>query len=62
MTFFFENAPRQLNTAKAPSPGYLFDFAATPDGLALIQAFMRLKSSSMRRAIVKLIEDIAACW
>jgi transcriptional regulator with XRE-family HTH domain len=61
VTFFFENAPGELNTAKTHSPTYLFDFVASPDGLALIRAFMRLKNSGMRRAIVQLVEDIAAC-
>jgi len=35
------------------------DCLATPDGLALITAFWRIKDSDMRRSIVGLVERIA---
>jgi hypothetical protein len=44
---------------EAPSPAYVSDFLATSDGLALTKAFMRIKSSKLRRRIVDLVEQIA---
>ena len=41
------------------SPGYVADFLATSDGLSLTKAFMRIKSSKLRRRIVDLVEQIA---
>jgi hypothetical protein len=43
----------------APSPAYVSDFLATPDGLALTKAFMRIKRQRLRRHIVDLVEEIA---
>jgi transcriptional regulator with XRE-family HTH domain len=63
--FFFEGAPaasgiRQAaqGTADAPSPAYVSDFLATSDGLALVKAFMCIKDPKLRRAIVRLVEEI----
>ena len=44
---------------EAPSPAYVSDFLATSDGLSLTKAFMRIKSSKLRRRIVDLVEQIA---
>ena len=61
VTFFFEGAPGQLRLdGTAPSPAYVSDFLATTDGLTLTKAFMRIKDAELRRAIVRLVEDIAA--
>ena len=61
VTFFFEGAPGQLRLdGTAPSPAYVSDFLATTDGLTLTEAFMRIKDAELRRAIVHLVEDIAA--
>ena len=61
--FFFEGAPQHTGQSKgngeAPSPAYVSDFVATPDGLALIKAFLRIKEPSLRRRIVELVEKIA---
>jgi transcriptional regulator with XRE-family HTH domain len=61
--FFFENAPHLAGppdgSGEAPAPAYVPEFFATSDGLALAQAFMRIKEPSMRRRIVELVEQIA---
>jgi len=63
--FSFEGAPagagiRQAaqGTADAPSPAYVSDFLATSDGLALVKAFMCIQDPKLRRAIVRLVEEI----
>jgi transcriptional regulator with XRE-family HTH domain len=53
--FFFEGSPH----GGAPSPVYVSDFLATADGLALIEAYMRIKQPTLRRHIVELVEYIA---
>ena len=60
--FFFEGAPQltgQPTEIGRPSPAYVSDFLATPDGLALTKAFMRIKEPGLRRRIVHLVEQIA---
>jgi transcriptional regulator with XRE-family HTH domain len=64
VSFFFEGAPHvpgqvEGGMAEAPSPAYISDYLATSDGLALTKAFMRIKSSKLRRRIVELVEQIA---
>jgi transcriptional regulator with XRE-family HTH domain len=62
VSFFFEGAPHSAGhggTNEAPSPAYVADFLATSDGLSLTKAFMRIKSSKLRRRIVDLVEQIA---
>jgi len=63
--FFFEGAPAVFGvskaakgTADAPSPAYVTDFLATSDGLALVKAFMCIEDAKLRRAIVRLVEEI----
>jgi transcriptional regulator with XRE-family HTH domain len=63
--FFFEGAPAATGirpsageTAEAPSPVYVADFLATSDGLSLVKAFMCIKDAKLRRAIVRLVEEI----
>jgi hypothetical protein len=36
------------------------DFLATSDGLSLVKAFMCIEDPKLRRAIVKLVEEITA--
>src|SRR6201998_375459 len=63
--FFFEGAPpvagasRVEGFADAPSPAYVSDFAASPDGLAWTKVFMRISDPKLRRRIVDLVEQIA---
>jgi transcriptional regulator with XRE-family HTH domain len=63
VSFFFEGAPHSPGhgggMSEAPSPAYVADFLATADGLSLTKAFMRIKSSKLRRRIVDLVEQIA---
>ena len=62
VAFFFEGAP---STAPSPdsvetaSPTDVSGFLATSEGLALSQAFMRIRDPSLRRRIVDLIQGIA---
>jgi transcriptional regulator with XRE-family HTH domain len=64
--FFFEGAPAASGirpsagqTAKASSPSYVADFLATSDGLSLVKAFVCIEDPKLRRAIVRLVEEIA---
>jgi transcriptional regulator with XRE-family HTH domain len=63
--FFFEGAPAasgiphaEKGTVDAPSPAYLNEFLATSDGLDLVKAFMCIEDAKLRRAIVRLVEEI----
>ena len=55
VSFFFEGVPH----AEAPSRAYVFEFLATTEGLALIEAFMRIKQPTLRQRIIALVEYIA---
>jgi transcriptional regulator with XRE-family HTH domain len=60
VAFFFEGAPGQPEgIGAAPSPAYVSDFLAMPDGLALTKAFIRIKEPRLRRRIIALVEEIA---
>ena len=63
--FFFESAPAAsgvrpsgAKTAETPSLSYVSDFLATSDGLSLVKAFMCIEDPKLRRAIVRLVEEI----
>jgi transcriptional regulator with XRE-family HTH domain len=62
-SFFFEGAPpvpgQKVSAKDAPSPAYVSDFLASSDGLALVAAFMKIKSAKLRHCIVTLTEEIA---
>ena len=62
--FFFEGAPqwsaRLQIVGEAPSPAYLTEFLATSEGLALVDAFRRIKKVSVKRAIVHMVEKLSA--
>jgi len=63
--FFFEGAPASLGwpaaeeSADAPSPSFVSDFLATSAGLDLVRAFTCIEDAKLRRAIVRLVEEIA---
>jgi transcriptional regulator with XRE-family HTH domain len=63
VAFFFEGAPNLHGSTdrmkEAPSPSYVSDFLATPEGLLLTKAFMRINEPKLRRRIVDLVEEIA---
>ena len=63
--FFFEGAPAATGirpsaraAAEASSPAYVADFLATSDGLDLVKAFVCIEDAKLRRAIVRLVEEI----
>jgi hypothetical protein len=43
---------------RAPSPSFVSDFLATSEGLDLIRAFTCIEDAKLRRAIVRLVEEI----
>jgi transcriptional regulator with XRE-family HTH domain len=64
--FFFEGVPAPFSIQKAdegmsdaPSPAHVSGFVATTEGLDLAKAFMCIEDRSLRRAIVRLVEEIA---
>lgn len=61
VAWFFAGSPEQETVpANAPSAAFVSEFLATSDGLALSRAFQRIKSTSMRRRLVSMVEQIAA--
>ena len=61
--FFFEGLPTVTKGSKkasdAPFPTYISLFLCTSDGLSLTRAFMRIRKTALRRAIVHLVEEMA---
>ena len=64
VSFLFEGAAVAAGQAEgfseARSTGYISDFLATSEGLALTRAFTRIADAKLRRSIVDLVEQIAA--
>jgi transcriptional regulator with XRE-family HTH domain len=64
VSFFFEGGPqiagRVRKGGEAPSPDYVSEFVATSDGLKLIKAFMQIGQVSLRRSLVRLVEEVAS--
>jgi len=61
VSFLFEGGPSGTpGGGEGASPTYVSDFLATSEGLALTRAFTRISDSKLRRAIVDLVEQIAA--
>jgi transcriptional regulator with XRE-family HTH domain len=61
--FFFEGGPTAPGLGPAArqtavSASYVTDFLATSDGLSLVKAFMLIEDPKLRRAIVRLVEEI----
>src|SRR5260370_25427457 len=63
ISFFFEGSPistgPQHELGEAPFPADVAEFLATPNGFALTEAFIRIKSAKLRRCIVDLVAQIA---
>jgi transcriptional regulator with XRE-family HTH domain len=63
--FFFEGAPASFGrpaaeeSADAPPPSFVSDFLATSEGLDLVRAFTCIEDAKLRRAIVRVVEQIA---
>jgi transcriptional regulator with XRE-family HTH domain len=59
--FFFDGLPETKSgparDRQEPAQKFVYDFLASSDGLALAQAFTRLKSSKLRRRIVQLVKE-----
>jgi len=63
VSFMFEGVPggeAGAGFGEAPSPGYISDFLATSEGLALTRAFTRIGDAKLRRSIVDLVEQTTA--
>ena len=62
--FFFEGLPEPSNKPAKPDgaifPSDVFQFLATSDGLSLAKAFTQIKSPTLRRCIVSLVEDLTS--
>jgi transcriptional regulator with XRE-family HTH domain len=62
--FFFEGAPQSFGGARksgdGPSLAYITDFLGNADGHALVRAFIKIKNTSLRRSVVRLVEAIVA--
>jgi hypothetical protein len=60
--FFFEGAPNLHTSAgktwEPPTPDYMSAFLASSDGLSLAKSFMKIENTTLRRCIVKLVEEI----
>ena len=61
--FFFEGGPSvsgaKADVADAPSLAHVSEFLATPDGLALVAGFVKIRSAKLRRSIVELVSYLA---
>ena len=63
--FFFEVGPAAPGFEPAVKEtdfpaSYVTDFLATSDGLSLVKAFMLIEDPKLRRAIVRLVEEITS--
>ena len=62
IAFFFEGAPNASalrSHGSALSIAQIDDFVSDPNGLRLIEAFMRIDNAALRRRIVMLVQEIA---
>ena len=61
IAFFFEGAPAVPGqTSQNATPDYVSEFISSVDGLALIEAFGRIKDAELRRRLVRLVEQTTA--
>jgi hypothetical protein len=56
--FFFEGVPIAVESSDMPSLDQIAKFCATPEGLALATAFMRIENITVRRQIVDLVREL----
>ena len=61
--YFFDGLPlppgKPKSGADAPSPQDVSNFAATPDGHALIKAFLQIKEPKRQLRIIRLMEKMS---
>jgi len=62
VSFFFEGAPQMAGHSRkrreVPSPAYVSDFFADSGGLRLVRAFTQIGDSTLRRSVVRLVEQL----
>jgi transcriptional regulator with XRE-family HTH domain len=56
--FFFEGEMGQM-AHTSPSPDYLTEFLATPEGLGLMNAFRSVPTAKLRRNVIALVQALA---
>ena len=57
--FFEDDMPAEGDSKRMnASPNTIMNFMSTSEGLALAKAFMRIRSTPLRRRIVELVEGI----
>src|SRR6266516_3043310 len=63
IAFFYEDAldgtARRVSVEDARSLALLDDFISSPEGLRLVQSFMRIERADVRRRIVALVQEIS---
>jgi len=62
VTFFFEGTPNASaphGSNESQLSAAIDDFVSNSDGLRLMRAFMRIDNATLRRRIVKLVQEIA---
>jgi transcriptional regulator with XRE-family HTH domain len=57
--YFFEEAPGMTTNGKTRTPAYVSDLLTTKTGVAMAQAFRRIRKAHLRRSIVVLVQAIA---
>lgn len=63
VSFFFEGAPNMAggpSESNSPHIDYVTEFTATPEGLALIRAFSKIKDVRLKRRFIDLVEVLTA--
>lgn len=58
--FFFEDPLAEVAHHSHVDLGTFDEFCASKDGVALMQAFSKIKDKAMRHMIAKLVEEIAS--
>jgi transcriptional regulator with XRE-family HTH domain len=57
--YFFEEAPGAAATGQTRTPAYVSDLLTTKTGIAMAQAFRRIRRPQLRRTIVALLQAMA---
>ena len=62
VSYFFEGLEEDGSSElKGPDSDTLYDFIASPDGLALASAFAGIKDQTVRRRVIDLLRSLASC-
>jgi hypothetical protein len=61
--FFFDGVARipglSGRRGPAPTPGYVSEFLSSSGGLKLVRAFTQIGSTTLKRSVVRLVEEMA---